>query len=324
MGSLTGKTMRALQIIKDGANASLKVVTVPVPTATKGNVLVKVHASLINSSDMANSLGMFPFTTFPRIPGRDFAGTVESGPAELVGKRVFGTSGSNRSFTEDGAHAEYLVIPEKEVVEIPSNLSFEQAATIGVPYTTALVALQRAQPKESDTILVLGASGAVGSAAVQIAEAKGHKVFTASRGDKTDINLTSDPELSKVKELTDGKGPNIIVDTVGNPTLMRAGLEILGQGGRYTYMAAPPGNPDMTYNMKKLYTLSQSIVGSIGSIYDSNETQQLIRELGPDFASGKLIPKQEAEFTKVKLGEDALAAYWAMKKKEPGRFLIVM
>jgi NADPH:quinone reductase len=90
------------------------------------------------------------------------------GPADLMGREVYGTSGDSLGFSMDGTHAQYCLIPIDSLATKPSNLSFAQAATIGVPFTTAALALHRANVQSIDVVLVLGASGAVGSAACQL------------------------------------------------------------------------------------------------------------------------------------------------------------
>ena len=116
--------------------------------------------------------------------GRDFAGVVEEG--SFKGKEVYGTSGPLIAFTQDGAHAEYCMVPENAVAIKPKNLSFLQASTVGVSFTTASIALKRARTTTADVVLVLGANGSVGSAVTQLAKVMGCKVITASRRDNTD------------------------------------------------------------------------------------------------------------------------------------------
>ncbi len=97
----------------------------------------------LNPSDVKNVLGLFPYTTTPRIPGRDFAGIVTVGPGDLIGRAVWG-SGRDLGFDRDGSHAEYLTVPVEGVaLLLPPALSFAQAASLGVPYTTAWDGLER-------------------------------------------------------------------------------------------------------------------------------------------------------------------------------------
>jgi NADPH2:quinone reductase len=128
--------MRALKFYQTGSLDNLRIEEVPLPIPAPGELLVQVKAAAINPSDIKNVQGKMHDTTVPRIPGRDFAGTIVKGPDELLGQSVFG-SGGNLGFGGDGSHAEYLAVPVTAVIPLPRNLSFEQAAGIGVAYMTA-------------------------------------------------------------------------------------------------------------------------------------------------------------------------------------------
>ncbi|HUO54191.1 MAG TPA: zinc-binding alcohol dehydrogenase family protein [Rhodoblastus sp.] len=111
-------------------------VEAPKPQPAEGEVLVEIMAAGINPSDVENVLGFFPYTTMPRIPGRDFAGIVRAGPADLIGRKVWG-AGFGLGFTRDGAHAEFLSLPAAGCALLPEQLDFASAAACGVPYVTA-------------------------------------------------------------------------------------------------------------------------------------------------------------------------------------------
>jgi NADPH:quinone reductase len=158
--------MKALYLTREDAAKppALVLLTRPKPTLIPGHLVIKVHASAIHPSDILNLKGSFGITTFPRIPGRDFAGVVVEGPPSRIGEEVYGTSGFTQAFSVDGAHAELILVPEDAVAPKPKNLSFVQAATVGVPFTTAALILSKAGAKKGESVLVLGASGAVGGA----------------------------------------------------------------------------------------------------------------------------------------------------------------
>lgn len=186
-------------------------------------------------SDLLNTQGNFSLTTFPRIPGRDFAGTVVA-PAESqwFGKTVAGTSGPVLGFTRDGAHAEFVVVDEEWVIEVPASLDSKRVGILGTPWTTAYLALSRATPQSNDIVLVLGASGQVGSAISQLAKSSlfSCRLLTAGRGHQYDVELAADTDLAAVPKLTDGKGPNIVIDTTGDTALQSSGIQSLSVGGR--------------------------------------------------------------------------------------------
>ena len=136
--------MQALSFDKKGDLSALALIERPIPVPGVGEVLVEVKAAGLNPSDVKNVLGFFPYTTLPRIPGRDFAGVVRQGPPELIGKNVWGT-GLGLGFSQDGSHAEYLVLPAGGCALLPAKLSFVEAAACGVPYTTAWDGIRRAK-----------------------------------------------------------------------------------------------------------------------------------------------------------------------------------
>src|SRR5271156_3656893 len=118
--------MRAVVIRQFGDPGQLKVEDVPTPEPRGDEVLVAVKAASINPSDVKNVAGVMHGTTLPRIPGRDFAGIVIRGPADFIGREVWGTGG-DIGFTRDGSHAQYLLLPTTAVTPKPASLSMEAA-----------------------------------------------------------------------------------------------------------------------------------------------------------------------------------------------------
>src|ERR1700690_389488 len=168
---MTANVMKALRFAEFGPPAVLRIEEVGIPEPGDGEALVRVKAAAINPSDGGNVAGRFKKTTLPRAPGRDFGGIVVKGKAH-EGEEVWGSSPA-LGITRDGSHAEYVVVPAELLSIKPTSSSMAQAATIGVPYTTAwasVVSAARIQPGE--TILIVGAPGAVGQAATQIANWK--------------------------------------------------------------------------------------------------------------------------------------------------------
>ncbi len=147
---------QALRFSENGSPSDvLKLATIPIPDPPPFHSLIRVRASAINPSDVSNVEGVFPETTLPRTPGRDFAGTVVKGLTEFIGRNVWGTGGTN-GFERDGSHAEYIVVPSGCLLEMPRNLSFSQAAACGVGFLTASRMTERAQLNVGEFVLVLG------------------------------------------------------------------------------------------------------------------------------------------------------------------------
>ncbi|KAF2100583.1 GroES-like protein [Rhizodiscina lignyota] len=298
------------------------------PSPGPNELLIRVAASAIQPSDFLNASGNFPSTSFPRIPGRDFAGTVvEPSSSPLHGKQVFGTSGPVLSFTRDGAHAEYVVVDENAVAEVPKGVELKQAAVMGTPWTTACVVLSRAGAKEGETVMVFGAGGAVGSAVVQLAKGLfGCKVLTAGRGDKYDVDTVKYPDLTVAKELTSGKGPDVVVDTTGDLGLMGHGLKQLAKGGRLgvitTGSASGSKTTAQSIDFKDLYRLEHSIVGCNSVEHSASEMAAWLQKMGPRFEAGELKAPDVSRYTEAKL-EDGVKAYEELGKGSRNKYVIV-
>src|SRR5438132_6978397 len=145
-------------------------------TRAPNELLIEVKAAAVNPSDVKAATGLMPYAVFPRTPGRDYAGVVVDGPADWIGREVFGSSG-DLGIRRDGTHATHLVIETEAVVDKPRSISWEEAAGIGVPFVTAMEGLRRAgMPKSGETVLVMGVNGKVGQAVRQIATCPGARV----------------------------------------------------------------------------------------------------------------------------------------------------
>src|SRR3954471_23398144 len=112
-------------------------------TRALNELLIEVKAAAVNPSDVKAATGLMPYAVFPRTPGRDYAGIVVDGPADWIGREVFGSSG-DLGIRRDGTHAPPLVSEPEAIVEKPRSSSWEEAAGIGVPFVTAMEGLRRA------------------------------------------------------------------------------------------------------------------------------------------------------------------------------------
>lgn len=308
-------TMKALRVHKNGDATSLELEDVAIPKPTADQLLIKIRASAVQPSDILNSSGAFGLTTFPRTLGRDFAGTVLEGLPAFTGKDVFGTSGDTFSFTVDGAQAEYAVVGADAVAVKPDELSFEASALLGTTFTTANLTLKRANAHSGDTVLVLGATGAVGSWVMKIAQAKGCKTIGVGRHG-TDIDSTQDPTLIKAKQLTGGKGPTVAVDTVGDLSLTKAAFEALAPLGRLCTITAPrSGSKELPIDIASLYRRQISLIGCNSTAYSQAEMAKMLREdLVPLIESGELSASELGSTVRLPLSE-ALDAYNGKVKK---------
>ncbi len=286
--------MNALQFSRTGDLAALEYVELPTPRLAEGEVLIQVKAAGLNPSDVKNVLGRFPYTTLPRIPGRDFAGVVIDGPSALIGQHVWGT-GKEPGFLRDGSHAQYLTLPANGVALKPKALSFVQAASLGVPYTTAWDALQRSRVTHETRLLVIGANGAVGSAAMALGRILGARVLGAVRRpehlhvlvvDGFDGLLLDTPEglASQVSETFDG-GADVIFDTTG--FWLPAAVPALAAFGRIAIIAAP-ADGHVQLPALALYRKGGSVVGINSLLYDCAACAKMLDQFGQFFDQGLL------------------------------------
>src|SRR5476651_1412151 len=286
--------MKALQFSATGDLAALAYVDVATPVPAAGEVLVHIKAAGLNPSDVKNVLGRFPYTTLPRIPGRDFAGVVVEGPQELVGQEVWGT-GRDLGFFADGSHAQYLTVSATGVAHKPTHLSFAQAASLGVPFTTAWDALERSLVKADTRLLVIGANGAVGSAALALAKIRGARVLGAVRRaeqvkalqDKgfDAIQLDKPEDLAAAVNGVFPGGADVIFDTTG--FWLPAAVTALAPFGRIAIIAAPVDG-HVQLPALALYRKGGSVVGINSLLYNCEQCAVMLEQFGRFFDEGSL------------------------------------
>jgi NADPH2:quinone reductase len=290
---MSSNVMKALRFHEFGPPSVLRIEEVPIPEPGKGEALVQVKAAAINPSDQKNVAGHFKSATLPRTPGRDFAGIVVKGkPRE--GKEVWG-SAPKLGVARDGSHAEYVVVPAETLSLKPKSLSMAQASAIGVPYITAWASLvNTAQIRAGETILIVGAAGAVGQAATQIANWKQARVIGADRssnpipGTEAVINTQTEDLRQRVMELTAGKGVDAVLDAVGGP-LFEPALRSLAFGGRHVAITTT-GGPRVSFNLVDFYHNFSRLLGVDSQGLTPRRVGEIADELGPGFEMGALKP----------------------------------
>src|SRR6266404_1726066 len=291
-------------------------------------VLIEIAAAAVNPSDVKAATGMMPYAVFPRTPGRDYAGIVIDGPAGSVGREVFGSSG-DLGIRRDGTHATHLAVEADAVVEKPKNLSWDEAAGIGVPFVTAMEGFRRAgMPEKGETVIVMGVNGKVGQAAVQIATWNGARVIGVVRKNEPYeghansrvevIDASATDVATRVRELTGGKGADIVFNTVGDP-YFQAAHKSLAVRGRQILIAAI--HPIVPFNILEFYRGQHSYVGIDTLGLSSTATGAVLRELGPGFASGHLKPFPIRPGAIYPL-EDAKAAFLAVAGSSRDRVIL--
>jgi len=225
-----------------GGPEVLRLEEVPMPKPGPGEVLVRIHATGVNPVETYIRAGTYArLPELPYTPGNDGAGVVEQ-----VGPDVTEFKAGDRVYTAGsltGTYAEFALCRKEQVHPLPANVSFAQGAAIGTPYATAYRGLlQRALAKPGETVLVHGASGGVGTAAVQLARAHGLRVFGTAGSDEglklareqgahEVFDHRADDHFEQIIKATGGRGVDVIVELLANVNLGKD-LTILANGGR--------------------------------------------------------------------------------------------
>jgi NADPH2:quinone reductase len=319
--------MKAVRFTRHGKPDVLTIEHLPSPLPTPQQAVVRVEAASINPSDVKNVQGLMEQTTLPRIPGRDYAGVVAFGPASWIGDKVWG-SGGDSGFTHDGSHAEYIAVPVASLRRKPRNLSFDQAASVGVNFITAWTGLvDAAGLRAGETALIIAASGGVGNAAVQIAARIGATVIGSDRREprpgsaimRSGLSLVADGAdiAPAVREATNGRGADVVLDCVGG-VMFRPALDCLALKGRLVEMSVT-GAREVTFNLADFYHNELRLIGIDTLKLDQTASAGVLEKLRPGFEAGDYQP---AGITGRFALRDAVGAYQAVAAGEPGRVVL--
>lgn len=291
--------MKAVLCESFGPAENLTLADIEAPQLLPGHVIVEIRACALNFPDVLmiegkyQSLPPFPFT-----PGGEFAGVVSEVADDVqnwqLGDEVFGACGH-------GAMAEHICVSAKSLRAKPQNMGFAQASGISTTYGTSYYALkQRANLQADETLLVLGAAGGVGLAAVELGKAMGARVIAAASSPEKlriaqqagadDLIDYSDGELKeKVKTLTEGKGVDVIYDPVGGPMFDQC-MRCINWGGRVLIVGFVGGDiPKVPTNL--ILLKSCQVVGVFYGAFSGRfpaENQQNFVEIIDMFNSGNL------------------------------------
>ncbi|MDX6272251.1 MAG: NADPH:quinone reductase [Acidobacteriota bacterium] len=304
--------MRAIKIVSHGGVEGLAVAEVERPEASGDRVRVRVHAAALNRADLLQRRGHYPAPPgFPAdIPGLEFAGEVESSGAEArrwrAGARVYGITGG-------GAQAEYVVVPENTLAEIPANLSWEEAAAVPEAFITAHDALfTQGQLALGERVIVHAAGSGVGLAAVQLARAAGAQTLGTARrtADKLEraraygldemCVVNEDPQAfaDAAKSWTQGAGVHLILDLVG-ASYLAANLDALAPRGRLLLVGTMAGSNaplDFRQVMSKRLRLTGTVLRARSAEEKARATRLFAAHVSPLLTRGALRPVIDSVF----------------------------
>jgi NADPH:quinone reductase-like Zn-dependent oxidoreductase len=295
--------MRAAVHTSYGPPEVVRIAEVDKPTLKDNQVLVKVHATTVNRTDCGFRAGkpfivrLFTGLSRPKVTvlGNEFAGAVEAVGAGVtslaVGDRVFGYSGLQHG-SRFGAHAEYLAISEHgSLATIPANLSYEQAApsTEGAHY--ALTMLRTAKIQQGQDVLVYGATGAIGSAAVQLLKSLGAQVTAVCATEHVELvrGLGADRVIDfTVEDFTrDAQRYEVVLDAVGKSSFFRC-RRLLKPGGSYLSSDGGPLNQNL------VLVLIAPLVGVVGGrkvlFRVPRDDQEMVRQFKELLETGAFKP----------------------------------
>ena len=322
--------MKALLCKRHGLPDTLVVEEVPDPVPAEGEVVVDVKAAGVNFPDVLIIQNKYQFKPeLPFSPGAEVAGVVSAvgpGVAGLrAGDRVLGSCGH-------GGFAEKVAIKAGKTVKLPDGVDFDTAAAFTLTYGTSWHALvDRGQLKAGETLLVLGAAGGVGLAAIEIGKALGARVIAAASTDEklavcrehgadALINYAAEDLREAIKRETAGNGPDVIYDPVGG-SYAEPAFRSIGWRGRYLVIGFANGEiPKLPLNLALLK--GASIVGVFWGAYTVREPDHFAADLEEMFAriaKGELRPHISRRYP---LDEGARALEDLMNRRAIGKLVI--
>jgi NADPH2:quinone reductase len=323
--------MKAIVCKAWGPPDSLELQDLPELVPGPGEVAIEVRAAGVNFPDVLTVQGKYQVKPpLPFTPGNEFAGVVralgEGVRGLAVGDQVIG-------FTQTGAFAQQAIAPAAALMPMPPGMDFDTAAAITLTYGTSHHAVvDRGQLKAGETMLVLGAAGGVGLAAIEIGKALGARVIAAaSSAEKLEvcrahgadvlIDYTKEDLREALKAATGGKGPDVIYDPVGGPYSEPA-LRSIAYRGRHLVIGFAAGDiPKLPWNLMLLK--SASVVGVFWGDFARREPQAnaaAMREMLGWMAEGKLRPLVSKRYA---LAETAQALNDMAERKVTGKVVIV-
>ncbi len=288
--------MKAIRVHQFGGPEVLKFEEVPDPRPGSGQVLVGVRAIGVNPVETYVRSGIYGPKQFPYIPGTDVGGVVEE-----VGQNVKQFKKGDRVYTNStvtGAYAQKVLCEISQVHPLPEKVSFEQGAAMGVPYATAYRALfLRGQIRAGETVLIHGASGGVGTAAVQLAHAHGAVVIgtggteegrklVKKQGADHVLDHHSPGYLKQLMALTDNRGVDAIIEMLANVNLAKD-LTVLAKHGRVVVVG---NRGSIEINPRDTMSRDASILGMSLMNATEAELKQIHAGLVAGLANGTLAP----------------------------------
>jgi NADPH2:quinone reductase len=319
--------MKAIVVREFGPPEVMQVEEVELDEPRGTQVLVKIGAAGVNPADTYLRTGIHAHApNLPYTPGKDGAGVVEA-----IGDEVANLSVGDRVYTAgsiSGTYAEYSICDESHLRPLPENISFEEGAGIWTPYATSYRALfQKAGARAGETVLIHGASGGVGLAAVQWAKNAGLRVIgTASSEEGKQVALvngadaifdhSSDDHLSEIHQFTGNGGVDLIIEMLANVNLERD-FECLGMFGRIVVVG---NRGSVEFTPRQAMTKDATIFGM--SLFNSprHQLEEIHSAIGRGLSTGSLKPPVAKSYP---LADSPRAHHDIIESKAAGKIVLI-
>lgn len=294
--------MRAIEITQPGKPDVLQPCERPMPVPKAGEVLIKVHAAGINRPDVLQRLGKYPVPPGASdLPGLEVAGEIVDGDYASAG---FAKGDMVCALVQGGGYAEYCTAPGEQCLPIPQGLTPLEAASLPETFFTVWSnVFDRARLAPGESLLVQGGTSGIGVTAIQLAAALGHRVFATAGSDEKccacealgaerGINYRSEDFAAVVKELTGGKGVDVILDMVAGDYIPRE-IDCLADDGRIALIALLKGAEaeiDLGQVLRRRLSISGSTLRPRPVAFKAAIARSLRERVWPLFEQGKLKP----------------------------------
>lgn len=301
------ETMRCIAIAERGGPEQLQLTSRPLPMPMPGEVLVKVAAAGVNRPDVLQRLGVYPPPPGASdLPGLEIAGEVVlcgAGAEAMLGRKVC-------ALVAGGGYAEYCVAPMGSCISVPETLSMAEAAALPETLFTVWINLfERGFAAEGDVVLVHGGTSGIGTMAIKLGQLFGlDVVVTCGSDDKCDaamelgasaaINYRTEDFIDRVKDLTEGRGVNVVLDMVGGDYVPR-NLSCLADDGRHVSIAFQRGAQAMINIMdvmRRRLTLTGSTLRARSVEFKTMVADEIKANVWPYVEGGRLRPAMDQCF----------------------------
>jgi NADPH:quinone reductase-like Zn-dependent oxidoreductase len=307
----SAQQMKAIRVHQYGGADAMKFEDAPRPGPKEDELLVRVIAAAVNPVDAKVRQGMFkmPGSTLPLVPGYDVSGIVEAAGAKVTKFKIGDAVYAYLSLERAGAYAEFAIVKEAEAAAKPKSLTYEQAAAVPLAALTAWQALvETAKLESGQTVLIHGGSGGVGVFAVQIAKARGAKVFATASAANQDLlrelgaDTAIDYRATKFEEVA--KDVDVVLDLVAGETLDRS-YDVVKKGGIIVSVLDMPKKAELEKRGIRgtaiLVRPAGEMLGELAQLIDARKVKPVVSQVLPLAEAAKAHQAIETGHTRGKI-----------------------